>query len=68
MASVYNMDDACVGIGTAISTVLKEIKPISISINWNFPSTCILPLFFLSLRSHDHSSYTASLGLTQNYK
>ncbi|XP_044441471.1 uncharacterized protein [Triticum aestivum] len=32
-ASVRNMDDAREQIGTAISTALKEIKPISISIN-----------------------------------
>ena len=32
-ASVRNMDDARERIGTPISTALKEIKPISISIN-----------------------------------
>lgn len=44
------MDDARERIGTAISTALKEIKPISISINWNLPSTCILVLSFFSPR------------------
>ncbi|KAE8812327.1 Pyruvate decarboxylase 2 [Hordeum vulgare] len=47
-ASVSNMDDAREQIGTAISTTLKEIKPISISINWNLPLTCILVLSFFS--------------------
>ncbi|KAI4984636.1 hypothetical protein ZWY2020_017266 [Hordeum vulgare] len=47
-ASVSNMDDAREQIGTTISTTLKEIKPISININWNLPLTCILLLSFFS--------------------
>ncbi|XP_044981921.1 uncharacterized protein LOC123448937 isoform X2 [Hordeum vulgare subsp. vulgare] len=42
------MDDAREQIGTAISTTLKEIKPISISIKWNLPLTYILLLSFFS--------------------